>query len=179
MYFCSQFRSIWRMEKWSERLLLPRRSRLFGYLDLWSYDGTLDCIHHALFMACREQGERDAGRARRSSEKLGRERMQVEPGVLAPIAVSETTTLRRGPERRDEVGKLRATPCRHFCGRARDEPTEQAHLPLTLSHWLFKGGGAKEPHFIAAPRFCRSRRTVCSGIFEAIDRQTDTTTTDG
>jgi transposase len=28
---------------------LPPRSTLFGYLDLWSYDGTLDCIHHALF----------------------------------------------------------------------------------------------------------------------------------
>ena len=39
---------------------LPPRSTLFGYLDLWSYDGTLDCIHHALFMACRERGERDA-----------------------------------------------------------------------------------------------------------------------
>jgi Transposase DDE domain len=27
---------------------------------LWSYDGTLDCIHHALYVACREQGEREA-----------------------------------------------------------------------------------------------------------------------
>ena len=24
------------------------------YLDLWSYDGTLDRIHHALYAACRE-----------------------------------------------------------------------------------------------------------------------------
>jgi len=30
------------------------------YLGLWSYDGTLDCIHHALYVACREQGEREA-----------------------------------------------------------------------------------------------------------------------
>ena len=27
---------------------LPPRSTLFDYLDLWSYDGTLDRIHHAL-----------------------------------------------------------------------------------------------------------------------------------
>src|SRR3989441_5534993 len=39
---------------------LPPRSTLFDYLDLWSYDGTLDRIHHALHVACREQGEREA-----------------------------------------------------------------------------------------------------------------------
>ena len=39
---------------------LPPRSTLFDYLDLWSWDGTLDRIHHALYVACREQGERDA-----------------------------------------------------------------------------------------------------------------------
>ena len=38
---------------------LPPRSTLFHYLDLWSYDGTLDRIHHALYVECREQGERD------------------------------------------------------------------------------------------------------------------------
>jgi hypothetical protein len=39
---------------------LPPRSTLFDYLDLWSYDGTLDRIHHALYMECREQAEREA-----------------------------------------------------------------------------------------------------------------------
>ena len=39
---------------------LPPRSTLFDYLDLWSWDGTLDAIHHALYLECREQGERDA-----------------------------------------------------------------------------------------------------------------------
>src|SRR5246500_922022 len=42
----------------------PERSaaaqHTFDYLDLWSYDGTLDRIHHALYVACREQGEREA-----------------------------------------------------------------------------------------------------------------------
>src|SRR5947199_10542246 len=36
-----------------------RLSRLVE-IDLWSYDGTLDRIHHALYVACREQGEREA-----------------------------------------------------------------------------------------------------------------------
>jgi transposase len=39
---------------------LPPRSTLFDYLDLWSYDGTLDRIHHALYVECRERGEREA-----------------------------------------------------------------------------------------------------------------------
>jgi transposase len=39
---------------------LPPRSTLFDYLDLWSYDGTLDRIHHALYVECREKGEREA-----------------------------------------------------------------------------------------------------------------------
>jgi hypothetical protein len=30
------------------------------YLDLWSYDSTLDRIHHALYMECREWDEREA-----------------------------------------------------------------------------------------------------------------------
>ncbi len=39
---------------------LPPRSTLFDYFDLWTYDGTLDRIHHALYVACREQAEREA-----------------------------------------------------------------------------------------------------------------------
>lgn len=39
---------------------LPPRSTVHDYLDLWSYDGTLDRIHHALYVECREQAEREA-----------------------------------------------------------------------------------------------------------------------
>jgi transposase len=39
---------------------LPPRSTLFGYLDLWSWDGTLDRIHHELYVRCREQADREA-----------------------------------------------------------------------------------------------------------------------
>jgi transposase len=39
---------------------LPPRSTLFDYLNLWSWDGTLDRLHHALYVECREQSEREA-----------------------------------------------------------------------------------------------------------------------
>jgi transposase len=39
---------------------LPARSTVYGYFDLWDYDGTLSRIHHALFVACREKAGREA-----------------------------------------------------------------------------------------------------------------------
>src|SRR5882757_4093998 len=39
---------------------LPTRSTLYDYFDLWSYDGTLDRLHEALYVKCREQAGRDA-----------------------------------------------------------------------------------------------------------------------
>ena len=39
---------------------LPPRSTVHDYLDLWSYDGTLDRIHHALYVECRDRGKREA-----------------------------------------------------------------------------------------------------------------------
>jgi transposase len=39
---------------------LPPRSTLHDYLDLWSWDGTLDRIHFALYAQCREQAGREA-----------------------------------------------------------------------------------------------------------------------
>ena len=39
---------------------LPPRSTVNRYFGLWAQDGTLNRIHHALYVACREQAERDA-----------------------------------------------------------------------------------------------------------------------
>ena len=39
---------------------LSPRSTLHDYLDVWSYDGTLDRIHHTLYVKCREAAEREA-----------------------------------------------------------------------------------------------------------------------
>jgi transposase len=38
---------------------LPPKSTLFGYFDLWNWDGTLDRIHHALYVKCREAMDRE------------------------------------------------------------------------------------------------------------------------
>jgi transposase len=39
---------------------LPPRSTLHDYLTLWEWDGTLDRIHYALYVQCREKLEREA-----------------------------------------------------------------------------------------------------------------------
>lgn len=39
---------------------LPPKSTLHDYLDRWNYDGTLERIHHALYVKCREQLGREA-----------------------------------------------------------------------------------------------------------------------
>jgi transposase len=39
---------------------LPARSTLYDYFDLWSWDGTLERIHHALYVKCREKAGREA-----------------------------------------------------------------------------------------------------------------------
>lgn len=59
---------------------LPPRSTLFDYLDLWSWDGTLERIHHELYVKCREREERGASpsaaiidsQSVKSAEKGGR-----------------------------------------------------------------------------------------------------------
>ena len=38
---------------------LPPRSTVHGYLDLWTWDGTLDRIHFTLYQQCREQAGRE------------------------------------------------------------------------------------------------------------------------
>ncbi len=40
---------------------LPPRSTVYDYLDPWRWDGTLDRIHHELYVRCRERAGRDAG----------------------------------------------------------------------------------------------------------------------
>jgi transposase len=39
---------------------LPPRSTVHDYLSLWEWEGTLDRIHHVLYVQCREQAEREA-----------------------------------------------------------------------------------------------------------------------
>jgi transposase len=39
---------------------LPPRSTVYDYLDLWTWEGTIERTHHALYVRCREQAERKA-----------------------------------------------------------------------------------------------------------------------
>ena len=39
---------------------LPARSTLHDYFAQWEWDGTLERIHHALYVKCREHAEREA-----------------------------------------------------------------------------------------------------------------------
>lgn len=39
---------------------LPPKSTVYDYFDLWEWDGTLERIHHALYVAVREQAGRQA-----------------------------------------------------------------------------------------------------------------------
>ena len=39
---------------------LPPRSTVWEYLDLWDWDGTLERIHHALYVEVRENAGREA-----------------------------------------------------------------------------------------------------------------------
>ena len=59
---------------------LPPRSTVHDYLSLWRWDGTLDRIHHELYLKCRDQAEREASptaciidsQSVKSAEKGGR-----------------------------------------------------------------------------------------------------------
>src|SRR5215210_5733189 len=39
---------------------LPPRSTVHGYLRRWDWDGTLEAVHHRLYVACREQAGKEA-----------------------------------------------------------------------------------------------------------------------
>src|SRR5712691_2691678 len=39
---------------------LPPKSTVWDYFDLWGWDGTLERIHHELYVSCREQAGREA-----------------------------------------------------------------------------------------------------------------------
>ncbi len=67
---------------------LPPRSTVNGYFGLWDYDGTLDRIHHVLYVKCREMAQREASptaaiidsQSVKSAEKGG--------GILIPTALT-------------------------------------------------------------------------------------------
>ena len=39
---------------------LPPKSTVHDYLTRWNYDGTIERVHHALYVKCREAAGREA-----------------------------------------------------------------------------------------------------------------------
>ena len=66
------------------------RSTVHDYLSLWNWDGTLDRIHHELYVKCREKAEREASptaciidsQSVKSGEKGGRG--SIRPALMRP-----------------------------------------------------------------------------------------------
>ena len=86
---------------------LPPRSTVYDYFDLWSWDGTLDRIHHSLYVRCRETEDREASptaaiidsQSVKSAEKGGRR-------LIRPV----TTQERRSKARSGTFSSIR-TAC--------------------------------------------------------------------
>jgi len=82
---------------------LPPKSSVYDYFDLWTYDGTLERIHHALYEQCREQAQREASptaaiidsQSVKSAEKGGR-------------ALIRTATMRARSDNEDVALRSRA-----------------------------------------------------------------------
>jgi putative transposase len=49
---------------------LPPKSSVYDYFDLWTYDGTLERIHYALYEQCRERAQREACACRKSNPDI-------------------------------------------------------------------------------------------------------------
>src|SRR6266481_6073141 len=52
---------------------LPPKSTVWAYFDLWTWDGTLERIHHALYVAVREQAGREASPTTAIIDSLARD----------------------------------------------------------------------------------------------------------
>ena len=82
---------------------LPPKSTLFDYLDLWNYDGTLERLHHALYVECREKMGRQASPTACVIDSP--ERQALKKGGL-----HRCQRLRRGQK---DQGQETAHPCRY------------------------------------------------------------------
>ena len=118
---------------------LPPKITVHDCLELWNWDGTSERIHHALYMAVREQEDREASPLLRSSIRRPQEARK--RGVLA-----RSSGLRRGQEGH---GSQPTHPGRHAgplaeCRRASGQCSgSQRRVPPVTS------GKAAVPPFIA------------------------------
>ena len=110
---------------------LPPKSTVYDYFDLWTYDGTLQRIHHALYEQCREQAQREASpsaaiidsQSVKSAEKdaMGRAARTMAPSSLQRINGAPHATA----ERFEQIPRNSRTRC-NTNRRDRDGPVELA-----------------------------------------------------
>jgi hypothetical protein len=62
---------------------LPPKSTVHDYLELWDWDGTLERVHHSLYVAWRCAKRRDVKQARRRRSSTRRPRRALKKGILA------------------------------------------------------------------------------------------------
>ena len=79
---------------------LAARSTIYDYFDRWHWDGTLEHIHHALYVKCREQASREAIRPwRLSMHRASRVRKKAVPTSIR-MAEDYAHALPRRPKMR-------------------------------------------------------------------------------
>jgi transposase len=83
---------------------LPPRSTVYDYLDLWDWDGTLNRIHEALYVRCREAASREASPTAAIIDSQSVK--SAEKGGLAPIRRA-TMRARRSRARSDTSSLIR------------------------------------------------------------------------
>ena len=83
---------------------LPPRKTVYDYFDLWSYDGTLDRIHHALYEKCREAGRAGSQPDRRHHRQPEREKRGKRGACIDPPV---TTRARKSRARSGTFSSIR------------------------------------------------------------------------
>src|SRR5450432_2207251 len=125
---------------------LPPRSTLYDYFDLWSWDRTLDLIHHELYVKCREAIGREASptapssiaKASRALKKMLWGKRRDGCNIVASINLQLTELPMQKP-----YDNSKASPAAFT-----QDSTLIAVIELSLSNWLVAGlipGVSREP----------------------------------
>jgi len=87
---------------------LPPKSTVHHYLELWDWDGTLERIHHALYVQTREQAGREASPTAAIIDSQSA-RAAPKGGLRSILQV--TTRARKSPAARGTSSSIRSASC--------------------------------------------------------------------
>ena len=112
---------------------LPPKSTVWDYLDPWERDGTIERIHHVLYVAVREQAGREAGpttaiidsRTAKAAQK-GARRANSPPSARRLVRPGGSNGL-LGPVQRLPARTAQTFP---FCGKSLWETVDKSSKPL-------------------------------------------------